>query len=482
LKRLLRRVTLVTTEASFLTVMRAKPNLIFLILLTGSHSQFSYATESIDSTKEPLSVVMTLVDCIRRGLANSPGLEVADYEREVVEKKLAEARAAYFLPEIKLRILGGPVPDVPDGSGPDGNFPNVETKLSDFGPFIQARIEAIQPIFTFGKLSGLEEAAKKGVEAKKAQERAVRNELIQRVKNIYNSLVYLYSLKDFLEELQDRSRKAREKVEEQLRKHSPDVTEIDRMRLDVFFSETERRLIELRNGIHFGLSTMSILTGIPSVDIADKMLKMHQIEVRPLDYYLSRAKMGRPEIQQLANAVRIKKALIKVSKADFFPTLFIGGFYGYGNAPGRQDVDNPFLKDDFNFNSGGVALGLEQKLGFHLTNSRYEQAMSEYRQVLAQEKLALQGIEIQIRKTYSDVISKRDAAKSSENAFKAGRSWVLATTLNFGVGLVPVKDLLEAFVAYSKVKVGYLDIIYDSENAIAELSKVVGEEVSDLQY
>lgn len=432
--------------------------------------------------KDP--IVLSLEECIQRALSNAPGLEAAEFDRMVVEKKLSEAASAYILPELKLRAFGGPVPDVPDGSGPP-NFPSVDTGISDLGLFFRARVEAIQPIYTFGKLSGLKEAAKRGVHAKKAQEAVAKNELIYRVKKAYFGLAYLYSLHDFIKELQDRSAKARKRVEEQLQKHSPDVTDIDRMRLDVFSAETNRRLVELENGIVFALSAIKILTGISSstpIGIKDKKIKVRKINIKPVKYYLNRARVARPEVQQLEDNVRIRRALLKSTRADFFPSFFIGGFYQYSIAPDRQDVDNPFLVDDFNVNSGGAALGLEQSLSFHLTSARYGQALAEYHKALAQQRQAMQGIEIEIRKRHSNAVSKRDAMKSSRAAFKAGRSWVLATTLNFGVGLVPVKDLLESFVAYSKVKVSFFDILHDFEKSLAELAKAVGEEVSGLKY
>ncbi|MFH1262156.1 MAG: TolC family protein [Pseudomonadota bacterium] len=432
----------------------------------------------------PTPVVLTLSDCIQKALANSPGMEAAEFEREVVEGKLGEAKSAYFLPEIKFRALGGPVPDLPNGSGPP-NFPNVDTQLSELGPFFQLRIEAVQPLFTFGKLSNLKEAARHGVQAKKDQERVVRNELIRKTKGVYLGLSYLYSLKEFLLELQDRSQKARERVIDQLKHRSADVTSIDQMRLDVFQGETGRRLSELNGGIDLGLSALRILTGIPSttpIDIADRMIRFRNVELKPVDYYLDRARTSRPEVHQLTEAVAIKRSILNSQKAEFLPTFFLGGFYGYGIAPGRQKVDNPFLVDSFNYSSGGLAFGLEQKLGFHLTSSRTDQARADYHATLAQQRLAMQGIELQIRKAYSDVVSKREGVKSGENAFKAGRSWVMATTLNFGVGLVPVKDLLEAFVAYSKVKAGYYDVIHDYLAAVADLSRALGEEVTDLAY
>ena len=67
------------------------------------------------------------------------------------------------------------------------------------------------------------------------------------------------SLHSFLNELDERAKKAGKRVEELLRKNSPEVTDIDRMRLDVFLAETERRLIELKNGMELAKKTLGVL-------------------------------------------------------------------------------------------------------------------------------------------------------------------------------------------------------------------------------
>lgn len=428
----------------------------------------------------PTLVTLPLQECIRRAINIAPGVASAMSDREVIAGKLSQAKGAYFLPEVKLRVLGGPVPDVPDGSGPEANFPVVNTRLSDLGLFVQARVEAIQPLFTFGKLSNLKLAAEKGVEAKEAQIQVAKNEVTRNVRRAYYGVVALRSVQEFITEIRDRANDAKKKVEEMLKKRSGEVTQIDLMRLDVFFAEAEKESIEVNNGIELGMRTLGILVGGlqgSPVSPEDQTLRAREISLKPVGDYLSLARTTRPELKQLEDLVVIKRSLMKSVKADFFPLFFVGGFYGYGTAPGRESVDNPFLRDDFNFNTGGVSLGLEQKLSFHMTNGKFEEASADYHKALADRDMATMGIELEIRKAYSDVVTKRDAMRAAREGFKAGRSWVTASTLNFNVGLVPVKDLLEAFVAYSKVKLGYFDVIHDFDFALTELSKAVGEDI-----
>ena len=435
-------------------------------------------------TPTPAPEVFDLPTTIHRALAISPAIESAQSFQEYAEARLAEVKGAYILPETRVRVLGGVVPDIPPGSGPP-SFPVVDGGISDLGPFIQVRIEAIQPLFTFGKLSSLKSAAQSGVEARKAGVLSVRNEVVYRVKTVYHALSYLFSLQQFLEELSQRAAKARELVEDKLLHHSPDTTDIDLMRLDVFQAETDRRLIELNSAVKLGLASLAVLIEAPRdkpIDIQDHDLRFREFEIQPEIQYMERAKSARPELRQLTELVAARRALIKVQEADYFPMFYLGGFYKFAEAPGRQEIDNPYLSDDFNINVGGGGLGLEQKLSFHMTTARRDQAKAEYQQALADQRQALQGIELEIKRAISNAVARRDSVKIALKGFKAGRSWVTATTLNFGVGFVPAKDLLEAFVAYSKVKVSFFDTIHEYDSAVAELSRAVGEEVTDLRY
>lgn len=431
------------------------------------------------------TTVLSLSEAIKKSVAFSPAISVANFEVAEAKAKKSEANAASFLPEFSALVVGGPVPDVPEGSGPENNFPTVNNNdFGNMGPFVRARIEALQPIYTFGKISNLQNAAKHNVAAKELQKTVARNELVFNVKRAYYTLCFLYSLEEFINELNDRTLKAKQKIEERLKSGSGEATDIDLIRLEVFRAETEKRMFELRSGINFARETLGVLTGLnPSgVDIAEKNISIKKIDLQPIEHYLARTKVARPEVTQLDEATKAADAFSDSVKANFYPSLFIAGFYTYAKAPGRDLVNNPFLVNDFNVHTGGAFLGLKQDLSFLRTTAKYKQANAQYKKITAQRQLALQGIEIEVRKSYNDFVAKQSSYDASERAFKAGRSWVLASTLNFGAGLVPIKDLLEAFIAYTTVKANYLDIMYDFNISLSQLTRSVGEELSDVQY
>lgn len=429
--------------------------------------------------------VYTLKQAIEQAMAISPAITSAKDDQEFSKAQLQEANNARFIPQVDLRLIGGLIPDIPYGSGPENNFPPVDTSIMNIGPFVQTQIEAVQPIYTFGKIKNLRRAAVEGLEAKDEGVNKARNDLVLLVKKAYVGLTALYSFKDFLSDLQSRAASAKTVIEKQIQKKGSGVTDIDGMRVDVFMGETDRRVIEIDNGINFLLVTLKVLMGLPrdaKIDIADKVLRMDATAIAPVESYLQVAKTNRPEINQLQNLVEVREAMLNVAKSSYYPTFAAVGFYRQGWAPDRQEVNNPFLVDNFNYNTGGGFLVLSQSLSFHMTKSRVRQAKAQYDKALADQQRALQGIEIEIRKAHNNAISKQQSVEAAKRAFKSGRSWVLASSLNFGVGVTPPRDLLEAFVGYSTVKVNYLQTLNDYYLSLADLSNAIGQEVTDLTY
>lgn len=464
-------------------------NKILEPISTTTNSDPNDALESEDGAKKIESkagvTVYDLSSAIKQALTISPSIDSAKFDQEISEAQLDEANRARFLPQAEVKIFGGPVPGVPEGSGPEGNFPDVPFRWSDLGPFAQIRLEAVQPIFAFGKINSLRRAALLGVDAKREGIDKARNELVYQVKRAYIGLTSLYSFQEFIMELQSRAQKAKDIVQKEIQKKSSQVTNIDQMRLEVFQAETSRRLIEINNGIEFTTMALRVLMGLPrdaKIDIADQRLHMDETVIQPVETYIQIAKQNRPEIAQLEDLVEVREEMMKNVRSNFFPAFGIVGFYRYGYAPNREESDSPFLVDEFHQNSGGVFLGLTQSLSFHMTDARFQQAKAQYNKSVADQQRALQGIEIEIRKAQSNAISKQQAVESAKLGFKTGRSWVLASTLNFGVGVGPPKDLLEAFVGYSTVKINYLQTLNDYFMALADLSNATGKEVTSLQY
>ncbi|MCB1198028.1 MAG: TolC family protein, partial [Deltaproteobacteria bacterium] len=228
--------------------------------------------EKTDTTTQP-KLVVTLEDLISKTLEISPQISSGQYSLEEAQANYARASRAGILPKVDFSVYGGVVPDTPDNIGPDFNFPSSGLFDNDsWGPFIRMKLEAIQPIYTFGKISNLKKAASMGVLAGQEDITRARNEMIKKKKKAYYTLANLYSYLDFVEDLIGRAQKAVDIVQDKLEKRSSEVTDIDLMRIEVFQSETKRKKIEIEHNIEFVQMTLKILMGLPRetpVDIVD---------------------------------------------------------------------------------------------------------------------------------------------------------------------------------------------------------------------
>ena len=79
-----------------------------------------------------------------------------------------------------------------------------------------------------------------------------------------------------------------------------------------------------------------------------------------LDVFIEQAKNRRYDVRQLRAGVLARRALLKVSKSDFYPQIALAGSLQWGIAPHRPEFDNPFLKDEFN--GKGIQMLLSPKV------------------------------------------------------------------------------------------------------------------------
>lgn len=434
----------------------------------------------IEEKAKPTShtIIYTLDEVVKKSVELSPMVTSSEFTLEQAEALYEKAKRSAILPKIDLNVFGGMVPDSPDNSGPDFNFPDTgQFEIRSWGPFFRLQLEALQPIYTFGKIKNLQDAAKSGVEAGKEEIKKTTNEIILQAYRAYYTLANLHSYLEFITELQDRADKAQEIVSQKIKKNSTEVTDIDLMRIEVFQAETQRRKIEILHNVDFLKMTIKILMGLPrhfDIDIADKKIRMDDISVEPVEEFLKQAKDHRPEMKQLEYLVKAKDSLRLEKKSQLFPSVGLGAEYRYGFAPGREKIRNPFLVNNFNMYSIGAAVFLTQSLSFHVMDSDLKRARADHEKAKADLQAGFQGIEFQIRRAHKEVMAKSESFEHSKQAFKKVRSWVLATTLNFGVGVVPPKELVEAFVAYSQVKNDYLGTLYDYRIAQAMLLYTTG--------
>lgn len=456
--------------------MRDVVKFIVIFACVVSLKAFAQTDAATDKTVKNIG----LNDAIEAAMDHAPQLDISEQELALRQAQHNRAVAGMILPQLEIDVLTGVVPDLPEGFGPANDFPDYNANLKDLGPFIRSKLTFIQPVFLFNRLKNLKKAARNGVLSAEQGLKAKQNEIIQQVQTVYWTHVYLQNLKAFIAELLDRANQAKDRVEERLDSGSGEVTDIDLMRIKVFISETQRREADAQRGLGIAEYSLKMLMGLGSeqkINIVDGQLPKPTLNLKSSEHYLARAKVARPDIQQLEKAVLAQKHLTLSKKAEFFPNIFIAGQWELSDAPGRATFSNPYINDGFNRNIFGASFGVRQNLSFHNIAAQYKEEKIKLKLAQSQANLALQAIELDIRDKYLNLKAKREAYDSSTKALKSARSWVLSSTLNFGAGLMDARELLESFVGYASVKANFYEVLYNYHKAYFALRRAIGEDI-----
>ena len=419
------------------------------------------------------SVRMTLEQCVDRALMVSPDVEQAVLAVKSLEAKLSEAKFAGIVPRLQWTNLFGPAPGI------EGDTEQVETirsDLSDLGIFSRTQIELVQPLYTFGKLGNAKKAAGFGLEAGEAGVEARKNDVVLQVRKLFYGLVLAGELREIILEGGEKVQEARQRVNEMIEEDSEDVGQNDLLKIDVFEFEVLSNRARAEKAIEMGKAALKTLLDIDrdrDFDIIDTFGGPEPVLLEDLDVYVERAKSRRYDIRQLRAGVLARRALLKVAKSDFYPQIALAGSLQWGIAPHRPELDNPFLRDDFNFLRGGAVITLRQNFNFGLTRAKYLARKAELESLVSKESQAMNAIALEVEKTYRDALEARSNVTSSDRALRSARAWLTAATMGFDV-TGDSRELLDAFTAHAKMQQAYQQSLFALRVALAELDHVTG--------
>lgn len=350
--------------------------------------------------------------------------------------------------------------------------------LNNLGPFVRLNLKAVQPLYTWGKIRGFDQMAERNMELTEFEKERLKAEVRFLVKRAYYTLQLSSESIAVLEEVKKKLQEAEEKVEELLIKNAENVEENDRLKIRVFMADVENRSLDAFRGVRVSQAALQELASLQSeFQLSQTSLSPEIVRDVSKSGVVDTALAKKPEIQKLDKAIEIKKAERTTVKADLFPSFFLAGQVDYAVAPGRTDVKNPYLSDEFNKLNMGVALGLKQDLGIYRTLNKMKQSDAQIQNLEAKKARLSSLARVQVEDAFEKAVSAQAGIQINEEAFRAARSWLTSTGLAFSLGTAPTKDVLESYAAYFKARVDLLRSIYDLNMALSELSLASGAEI-----
>ena len=425
-------------------------------------------------------VRMTLEQCLDRALRVSPDIEQAILAVEGLEARLSEAKFAGIVPQLQWTNIFGPAPGI---EGDTEQIETIRSDLSNLGLFSRTQIELVQPLYTFGKLSNARKAAGYGLEAGEAAVEVKKNNVALQVKKLFYGIVLARELRDIVLESEEKVQEARQRINKMIEEDTEDVGQNDLLKIDVFEFEVRKSRARAEKSIEMGkaaLMTVLEIDRFRDFDISDTYSGEDPALLDGLDVYIEQAKNRRYDVRQLRAGVLARRALVKVSKSDFYPHIALAGSLQWGIAPHRPELDNPFLRDEFNFLRGGAVITLRQNFNFGLTRAKYLARKAELESLVNKEAQAMNVIELEVEKTYRDVIEARSNVMNSDRALRSARAWLTSATMGFDV-TGDSTELLNAYTAHAKMQQAHRQSLFELRVSLAELDHVTGNGVSDVR-
>ena len=99
---------------------------------------------------------------------------------------------------------------------------------------------------------------------------------------------------------------------------------------------------------------------------------------------------------------------------------------------------------------------------------------AELAELEANRRAAQGGLALEVRKAIADVREAERRLPILQKGKKAARSWLVAVTQSFSVGLAQAKDFNDALIAYFEAELRTLQAIYDFNVAVAQLGRATG--------
>lgn len=456
-------------------MIRSFTTIVFLIL---------FCSLKIVIGQESEKLVLSLKKCEELAFKNNQKIQDAQLSLKVSEAKRIQASHAKILPKFQVRNVWGPSPIAEGELDPTGGYvisEDVTTSIpEDLRYFTQVDLDLIQPIYTFGKLNGLSTAAEFGVEAGQAGLEKSKEDVRLEVRRLYWALLLGRELLAVIEDTRKEMNQAESKIQELLDEGAEEVSQIDLFKLQIAQYEVNKRNRETLDKIELTKSALRITLGLSEntdYDIETEYLDPLETDLDSLSVYTATALQNRPELAQLRAGVGARRALVGVSKSDYYPQFFLGGQIKYNFAKDRFDPKGHFIYNPTNFFRPGIVVGLNWNLNFVQTRDKIRLAQAEYTKLSQKEEPLISGIKLEVKKAYLEVTQAGTNFRESRKALRASDNWLRSESMAWDIGVGEVKDLIDAFKANGSMQAAHLENIFKYNVALAKLSKASGNDL-----
>lgn len=439
--------------------------IIICILITISPS-YAFGRKKIPDPKENTKIIvgaieentfLSLDDCIKLALEHNPSIETAKQNAAVYKTKIGQARSNY-------------VPEFSISSGYSKNNALMNSTMPksfdrNTNNYVLGSISASQLLYDFGKTSANVNVQKMNYKSSEADLSSKINNVIFSVKEAYYYLLLTLDQEKVTEE----SVLQYDLLLEQAQafydigiKAKIDVT-IARTNL----SKVTLSLIKAQNAVSLAKVKLNKAMGLlrsPEYSL-NESLTFNTFEINSDDLW-DTAYKSRPEVISAQAQLEVAKSLRKLSKKAVIPELKANGQYSIGG-------------EDFTADKGwsaGINLEIPTFNPYKTKKLVDEAKATEQREIASLEEVK-QNIYIEVQQSYISYVESKQSVPVSEQSVKQAQENYELASGRYKAGLGTPIEFKEAEVMHRNAKMDYLKALYNYNVAIANIEKVIGEQL-----
>ncbi len=400
---------------------------------------------------------LTLEEAITLALANNREILIAEEKIEEARQGIKEAKAGYF-PTINLGGTYTHLNEAPSMSIP--GYGSVEMGQADN---YLSKFSINQPLYTSGRLSYANKQTDLGYQRAQEDLNNVQNKITFQVKKAFYAVLLAQENAKVTEKALDQAKRHLDVVEDFFKVGV--VSRFDLLRTRVEVANLKPDLIQARNNLRLSQENLANLLSLPSASLKlEGELLFDPLRIT-LEEAIDKALEERGDLKSLKLQKEMLEVAFKLAEVENKPNLALVGNYQYQNPSGGKDE----WGEEWNLN---LVLSIPLFDGW-ANRARVAQRRSQIKQI----NLSLQGLEagidLEVKKAFWDLEASEGRIYAQEKNIEQAEEALSIAEVRYKSGTITNLEILDAQLALTRVRLGYLKALYDHNVAMAELEKAM---------
>lgn len=401
---------------------------------------------------------------------NDPRAQMAAAQLDNAQGKRDEARWAWFPNFETIAYIAGPTPE--RRLSADGNVLNATSGKWN-GVTAHVDVQAILPLYTFGKIDAGKAATQHLVGATDALLQRARDQAAFDTARAYWGFQTARNADDSVQKIRDRLTQAQATAKQLLAQESEQITKADAAKLDYLAEEIEAKHAEAIKNRDLAFTGLRLITGKDDLQVAQQDLP-DAPAVPDADKVLRKALERRPETKAAAEAIAARQALVDLSRAQLYPDLGLVGGARFTDTTNADNPQSPFVSNPYHEQSGYIALAVRGTFDIPQKLARLRQAEADLREAQAMQSGAQQLVKLDVQQALGDLAEARVRVERYAKQAAIGKQLATQAGVAFDSGLGEARELLEDTLLFARADGERLKALFDAQVAWAALEKAAG--------